>query len=228
MPDTSSSPSHGASPRARRGHAIVAAAAFVLAGALVAATPVRPPHTAAPSPDTLGSIRQATARYRDVKAALADGYIRDPMNMCVTGSTEGKPEWVGGMGIHYFRPDVLGITATSPRVAGTGTHTDFMHPGVLIYEPQADGTLQLVAVENLVFEKAWRAAGHSEPPAFEGHEYFHMVDNPRTPVDEAHGFEPHYELHIWTERPNPHGTFMEFNPNVTCKYHKAQPAQSAR
>jgi hypothetical protein len=227
MPNTSSSPSHGTSPRAPRGHAIAASAAVVLAGALIAATPVRPAHRAGPTPDALASVRQATARYRDVKAALADGYIRDPMNMCVTASTEGQPEWVGGMGIHYFRPDVLGITATSPRVDGTGTNTDFTHPGVLIYEPQADASLKLVAVENLVFEKAWRAAGHDAPPAFDGHQYFHMIDNPLTPADEAHGFQPHYELHIWTERPNPHGTFMEFNPNVTCKYHHAQSAAAA-
>ncbi|HEX6967013.1 MAG TPA: hypothetical protein VF166_14570 [Gemmatimonadaceae bacterium] len=179
-------------------------------------------------PDTIAEIRQATARYRDVHAALADGYIRDPMNMCITASTEGQPAWLGGMGVHYFRADLLGITGTTPRVNGKGTHTDFMHPAVLIYEPQADGSLQLVAVENLVFEKAWHAAGHSSPPSFEGHEYFHMVDNPSTPADEAHGFEPHYELHIWTERTNPSGTFMQFNPAIACKYHKQQPASSGR
>jgi hypothetical protein len=176
-------------------------------------------------PDPLSAIRKATARYRDVKAALADGYIRDPMNMCVTPPVEGQPAWLGAMGVHYFRPDILGITSTAPRVNSTGTNTDFMRPGVLLYEPQADGSLQLVAVENLVFEKAWRDAGHTAPPSFEGHEFFHMVDNPLTPADEAHGFEPHYELHIWTERENPSGMFMEFNPNVTCKYHTAQPAR---
>lgn len=200
-------------------------AVLLASGALATAASPRPAHNPVPGPDMLGRIRQATARYRDVKAALADGYVRDPMNMCVVASTEGQPAWVGGMGVHYFRPDILGITATKPRVAGTGTNTDFMHPGVLIYEPQADGSLRLVAVENLVFEKAWRAAGHTKPPAFEGHEYFHMIDNPRTHVDEAHGFEPHYELHIWTERPNPRGTYMEFNPDVTCKFHHPTPTR---
>lgn len=208
----------------RSARALATLAAVLLAsGALAAAAFVRPAHHSGPGPDTLGRIRQATARYRDVKAALADGYMRDPMNMCVVASTEGQPAWVGSMGVHYFRPDILGITATTPRVAGTGTSTDFTHPGVLLYEPQADGSLRLVAVENLVFEKAWRAAGHTEPPAFEGHEYFHMIDNPLTPVDEAHGFEPHYELHIWTERPNPRGVYMEFNPDVTCRYHHPTP-----
>jgi hypothetical protein len=133
--------------------------------------------------DELAPIRKATARFRDVKVALAEGYLRDPMNMCVTAEMEGQPRQLGAMGIHFFRPDILGITKTSPRVAGTGTHTDFTSPGVLIYEPQADGSLQLVAVENLVFEQGWRAAGHTAPPSLSGNEFYHMVDNPNTEVD---------------------------------------------
>lgn len=33
-------------------------------------------------------------------------------------------------------------------------------PGVLVYEPQADGSLELVAVDNLVFRDTWKRAGH--------------------------------------------------------------------
>ncbi len=178
--------------------------------------------------DELTEIRRATERYRDVKLALADGYIRDPHDMCVTAEMEGQPAWLGEMGIHYFRPDLLGITGTTPRVDGTGTHTDFTKPGVLIYEPQRDGSLQLVAVENLVFEKAWRDAGHAQPPAFNGRQYFHMVDNPETPVDEAHGFMPHYELHVWTERANPACPYMQFNTAVTCRWAKGAAHSDAR
>ena len=47
-----------------------------------------------------------------------------------------------------------------------------------------------------------------------------MVDNPNTEVDEAHGFEPHYELHIWTERANAAGAFMPFNHNASCRNHR--------
>ena len=69
----------------------------------------------------------------------------------------GRPASYGAMGIHYFRPDLLGITAPpSPRVNGVGTHTDFLKPSILIYEPQADGSMALVAVENLVFAAAWK------------------------------------------------------------------------
>lgn len=166
--------------------------------------------------DELARIRAATEKYRDVSVALKEGYLRDPSGMCVVSTMEGAPAQLGGMGIHYFRPDVLGITGTSPRVAGTGTHTDFETPGVLIYQPQADGSLRLVAIENLVFEKGWRAAGRQDLPAFHGFQYYHMVDNPLTSADEAHGFEPHYELHFWLYDENPAGAFAPFNPRVSC------------
>ena len=148
-----------------------------------------------------------TERFRDVNVALAEGYIRDPFDLCDTAEMMGKPRELGAMGIHYFRPDLLGITAPpNPRVDGSGTHTDFLKPSILIYEPQADGSLELVAVENLVFAKAWEAAGN-DPARFHGVAYDTMVDDPATPVDEAHMFEPHYDRHVWLYRDNPNGVF---------------------
>jgi hypothetical protein len=167
----------------------------------------------------LSAVRSATERFRDVNVALAEGYIRDPMNVCDTASMMGRPAEFGAMGVHYFRPDLLGITGPpNPRVNGTGTHTDFNRPAILIYEPQADGSQALVAVENLVFIKAWEAAGNKEPPRFHGKTFDRMEDDPSTPVDEAHMFEPHYDLHVWLYRENPRGTFAQFNPNVNCEH----------
>jgi hypothetical protein len=167
---------------------------------------------------TLERLRASTARFADVEVALAEGYVPDPSGMCITAVMEGQPAEDGGMGIHYFRPDLLGLLEGEGRVNGTGVHTDFEQPGVLVYEPQGDGTMTLVAIENLVFQAAWNAAGHTAPPSFEGREYVSMVDDPATPADEAHGFEPHYELHIWTHRDNPKGAYVPFNPAVTCEY----------
>ncbi|MEO7964353.1 MAG: hypothetical protein ABIT38_10665 [Gemmatimonadaceae bacterium] len=168
----------------------------------------------------LKAVRAATERFRDVKVAVAEGYIRDPMNICDTAEMMGQPAKRGVMGVHYIRPDYLEISGPpSPRVDGKSTHTDFLKPAVLIYEPQKDGTLQLVAVENLVFIKAWEAAGHKAPPSFHGVVYNRMVDDPATKVDEAHMFEPHYDRHVWIYRNNPNGMYAQFNPNVTCKYH---------
>lgn len=166
----------------------------------------------------IAALRPIAERYADVAVALADGYIPDPSGMCVTAAMEGLPPEAGGMGIHYLRPDLLGITATAPRVAGTGTHTDFSQPGILIYEPQADGSLQLVAIENLVWAAGMQAAGVTETPSFLGNEYVHMLDDPATEADEAHGFEEHYELHVWIPRENPTGMFTPFNPAVTCDH----------
>ena len=177
------------------------------------------PALAGPTEPDLAAIRAATERFRDVKVALAEGYIADPMKVCDTADMMGRPKELGAMGIHYFRPDLLGITAPpNPRVDGTGTHTDFTKPGILIYEPQADGSLALVAVENLVFAKAWHDAGNQRPPSFHGVEFDSMKDDPATAIDEAHMFEPHYDRHVWLYRDNPNGMFAQFNPNVSCAH----------
>jgi hypothetical protein len=169
----------------------------------------------------LAEVRAATERFSDVKVALAEGYVRDPMNLCDTADMMGRPKALGAMGIHYFRPDLLGISGPpNPRVDGDGTHTDFRRPSILIYEPQADGSLELVAVENLVFQKSWHAAGNSKPPAYRGVAYDTMADNPATRIDEAHMFEPHYDRHVWLYRDNPNGLYAQFNPKVSCEHHR--------
>jgi hypothetical protein len=169
---------------------------------------------------TLAEVRTATERFRDVNVALAEGYVRDPGNICDEAPMMGKPAALGNMGVHYFRPDLLGITGPpNPRVSGTGTHTDFNRPAILIYEPQQNGKLELVAVENLVFIDAWEKAGRKDIPSFRGVPYDRMQDDPATTVDEAHLFAPHYDRHVWLYRENPNGVYAQFNPNVSCKWH---------
>jgi hypothetical protein len=186
----------------------------IIAAALAAAAP-------APGEPTLTEVRALTARFQKVEVALAEGYVRDPTDMCDVASMMGRPAALGGMGIHFFRPDLLGITAPpNPRVDGNGTHTDFRKPSILIYEPRADGTLELVAVENLVFQKAWKEAGHTSLPTFHGVEYDRMADDTATAIDEAHNFEPQYDRHVWLYRRNASGMFAQFNPTVTCRFHK--------
>ena len=190
--------------------------AFAIGGAsAVSGSPIEP---------TLDQVRAATEKYQDVKAAIADGYVRDPMDECVTAASIGYPPESGAMGIHYARDDLLGITGPpNPRVDGSGTYTDFNKPAILLYEPQADGSLKLVAVENLVFEKAWNAK-HKSRPTFHGVPYNRMADDPATPVDEGHMFMPHFDRHVWLYRNNPNGMFAQFNPNVSCAAYK--PAKS--
>ena len=182
----------------------------LLIGAALACAATAAMSAAAAEEPSLSAIKAATARFRDVKVALAEGYVRDPANICDTAEMMGRPAALGVMGVHYFRPDLLGVSAPpNPRVDGTGTHTDFMKPGILIYEPQADGTMKLVAVENLVFAKAWKAAGNAAPPRFHGKSFDDMHDDPATPIDEAHGFEPHFDQHDWLYRDNPNGMLAQ-------------------
>jgi len=203
----------------------LAIGAAVLAAVVSISAPAAHGGTGEP---TLAEVRAATERFQDIKVALAEGYIRDPMNICDTADMMGRPASLGAMGVHYFRPDLLGISGPpNPRVDGNGTHTDFRKPAILIYEPQADGSQKLVAVENLVFQKSWHAAGNAKPPRFHGVEYDTMQDDPATKIDEAHMFEPHYDRHVWLYRDNPSGVFAQFNPSVSCKAHTASMANNA-
>ena len=177
---------------------------------------------------TLDEVRKAAERYRDVNVAIAEGYTTD--NKCTTAETLGHPAEHGAMGLHYVRRDLLGLPPTpapGQRVRGTGTYADFSKPAMLVYEPQEDGSLELVAVENLVFADAWHAKNGDEPPKYRGTPFVLLRDDPATPVDEAHGWEPHYELHAWLFRDNPLGMHAQVNPTVTCRYNKPPPAKAA-
>lgn len=191
---------------------------FLVAAAAVAAAGFTAPVAQADEYD-LAKLRTATEKYMDVNVALADGYIPDPSGHCVDAGAEGLPAELGGMGIHYLHPALLQITGDQPRVDGTGTHTDFHRPAILLYEPQADGSLVLVGIENLVFEESWKAMGNDGPPVINGRPWDHMADNPDTAADEAHGFMPHYDQHVWLFRENPAGPLEPFNPNVSCAHH---------
>ncbi len=180
------------------------------------------------SEPTLDEVRAIAAKYRDVEVAKAEGFTTD--NKCVTAEKLGHPAAMGAMGLHYVRRDLLGLPPAPPtkgaRVKGSGTHVDFRKPAMLVYEPQADGRLVLVAVENLVFKEAWHAKTRT-PPTFHGRTYPLLENNPSTALDEAHGWEPHYEQHLWVFRDNPNGAYSPFNPNVTCDHHQAAAAGKA-
>lgn len=166
-------------------------------------------------------VRLANIRFTDVNVAKAEGFVPAPPGDCVDAAHEGLPAHWGGMGIHYINPKLLKITQGQPRVDGKATNTDFMNPSILLYEPQADGSLKLVGVENLVFLNAWKAAGNLAPPMFAGRIWDTMADNSSTPEDEAHRFEPHHDQHVYFHKmADARDQLKPFNPNVTCKHHK--------
>ena len=167
-----------------------------------------------PAGPSVDNVRAATEKYRDVAVALADGYVRDPIDACETPYHMGIVEDLGVMGIHYFRPDLLGVEEGETRLDVSATHADFVEPAVLVYEPQADGSLELVALANLVSAEAWEAAGHSEPPSFAG------VPFEWSRADPGMMMGARYELHAWLFRDNPSGMFAAYNPNATCEHHE--------
>jgi hypothetical protein len=136
------------------------------------------------------AVRQATSAFRDVDAALAAGY--SSMGTCVSG-----PE-VGAMGIHYPNGPLVGDGAL-----------DAQHPEILIYELKSH-RLRLLGVEFLVIAEQWHAT-HADPPMLMG-QHFHYVGSPN-----RYGLPPFYELHVWAWKDNPHGMFVDWNPEVSCE-----------
>jgi hypothetical protein len=180
---------------------------------------------------TLAAIRQATLPYVDVRNALDAGYVStvDLGAGCISAAGEGEPSQLGAMGIHFVKlsqvgapdfdfsaPGVL-VYAPDPAVA----HCSYTTDELLDSNPDCAQSLRLVAVEELVFAHLWQATitepHWQQPPEFLGNQFYYVHDNPETFwVDEAHGFPPHYELHIWLYDHNPAGLFAAWNPTISC------------
>jgi hypothetical protein len=71
--------------------------------------------------------------------------------------------------------------------------------------------LSLVGVEFLVLADAWNA-NHPDgaPPVLMG-QHFQFVGTPN-----RYRLPAFYELHVWAWRDNAFGTFVDWNPAVSC------------
>jgi len=137
----------------------------------------------------IAAARAATARYHNVEAAVADGYIPDGFG-CIS-----EPG-VGAMGEHYINLEI----DADPAI-------DITKPELLLYEPGKDGKLVLVGVEYEVFQADWYNAGNTEPPSLFGEEFEPMI---------FPGLDPLFGLHVWLWRHNPTGMIQSFNTAVSC------------
>lgn len=158
----------------------------------------------------LAEIRRVTARYHDPSAAMAAGYtVWSPDPFAQGATCPGSP--TGKMGYHLVNVSLRGSAA---HPAAGDAIIDLLHPEMLLYSKRADGTMQLVGVEYLVFKAAWeREHGvGAAPPEILGHK---LVLSSHTFVAGGPSIE-HYELHVWVWSHNPNGTFDPWNPNVTC------------
>lgn len=153
-----------------------------------------------PATGLVAAVRQATAKYQDVKKAEADGY--GAVLGCVSGAEE------GGMGVHYLNPALVGPLNNPPQ----HSTLDVAHPQLLVYEPLSNGKLQLVAVEYLAIaggDYGWDANGVG-PPILMG-QLFDYMDAPN-----RFGQPAFYSLHVWAWKFNPEGVFSMWNPRVSC------------
>ena len=105
---------------------------------------------------------------------------------------------MGGMGVHWVK---------SKRVGDPTEH--LTKPEAFVYEPLADGTLKLAAVEYVVLKADWDAT-HSAPPKLFGHTFN------KNKAPNRFGLPAFYSLHVWAWKHNPAGTFAPWNPDVHC------------
>jgi hypothetical protein len=132
-------------------------------------------------------VRAKLDRFKDVSVAVKEGYKPLPCTSGVDG---------GSMGIHYVNAAYIKDGAI-----------DVAKPEAVMYEPMADGTLSLIAVEFITTKG---------PASLENH-LFSFTGAPN-----RYGLPPFYELHVWAWKANPAGTFADMNMDVSCDAAKAE------
>jgi len=140
----------------------------------------------------IARLRRATAAFQQYPRAYDAGY-RDQF-------PEGCMEIAeGAQGYHYIDFSLIGTL-------------DVEKPQLLMYEPQANGRLNLVGVEYI-----FPGEPTDPPPTLLGREFVY------SDVYEV------WILHVWAWRGNPHpdGIFANWNPLVSCR-HAAVIATAAR
>src|SRR3954447_9721729 len=140
----------------------------------------------------LTAAKQGTARYHSVTRAVGAGYaeLRDAKHIACIAMPG-----TGAMGIHYVNSKLVKDDVLDPR-----------KPEAVVYEPQG-GKRHLVALEYIVFAKAWK---HAAPPALFGRQFDYTAKGNRF------GLPAFWSLHAWLFKHNPAGKLTMWNPRVSC------------
>ena len=129
------------------------------------------------------TLRAATDRYHDLAAAEAAGYPTR-MPKCVADST------MGGMGHHLIDRALFDDKLEIER------------PEMLIYAPDGEGKVELVAVEYVVPYRVLPAT--EKAPRLFGQEL------------KRYDQFNYWSLHVWAWRKNAAGLFADWNPAIKC------------
>ena len=132
----------------------------------------------------VAEVRSATAAFHDIAAARTAGYTAQYPAGCAESAD-------GVQGFHYLNESLVDATI------------ELLRPELVMYEPQRDGSLQLIGVDYVVPFDQWTS---SEPPTLLGKPFLR---------NEPLGV---WALHIWAWRPNPSGMFAGWNPAASCAY----------
>jgi len=146
-----------------------------------------------PSPlenELVQAVRDATERFKDVGRAELEGYAL--LFGCVSGGD------FGAMGMHFVNLALVG-----------DGEIDVKHPEIVLYEPTPAGGVRITGADFLVLAADWDAK-HSAPPELMG-QLFHLFESPN-----RFGLPNFYTLHVWAWKDNPNGTFVNWNPDVSC------------
>jgi hypothetical protein len=159
----------------------------------------------------LSGARAATAQFHRFDAANAAGYDTKVIDLNGLSCIDDVAHDTGGMGVHYLNGRYFDHFVNGHFVDG---NVDAATPEAVIYEPTANGRLQLVAVEYIVTKEGWEAenGAGAAPPSLFG-QTFELV-----PAGNRYGLPDFYELHAWLWKSNSLGMFNDWNPAVTCAY----------
>ncbi len=138
----------------------------------------------------LDVVRRATAKYRDVRVALRDGFV--PTDECY-----GEPGQ-GVMGFHYAHPRRVVDQVHDPK-----------RPDILIYLPGKGGRRELAAVEWYRLDPDQDLSTAAGRPRILGRPF-------EGPMIHSSGGPAHFDKHVWLFKRNPAGTFAPFNPAAHC------------
>jgi len=143
------------------------------------------------------AVREATEGFKDPAAAEAAGYHL--AFGCVSGSD------FGAMGLHFVNMDLVG----DPSI-------DASKPEIILYEATPSGKLRITGADFLVMAEAWDKAHPGDPPQLMG-QLFQFFEAPN-----RFGLPPFYTLHVWAWKDNPNGSYVNWNPNISCDGFKGQ------